>query len=380
MSESTSSEGPEAVAVPVSAPVGDGLAHTVASHYNNLEAGGRERRQESSIIHMRNLNNWIKSQLINQYVKKVEVKQNERGRRRSLHILDLGCGKGGDLLKWQKSNVNHIACCDIAETSIEQAQDRYDQFRHRNRGRIFSAEFHVADCTRERLSEMYKDPEQMFDITSCQFAFHYCFESLPQAERMIQNASERLKPGGFFIGTTPDAYDLISRAREPGLEKFTGPDGTEKVKFGNSIYSVTVPAEWADENHEIPLFGAKYDFHLDQVVNCPEFLVHFPTLTKLAEKSGLILVAKRRFANFFEEFKRPDMEGERLLMKMRALETFSGGDSMDTETKSNYQHAIEASRKISDEQNLNHPPTVGTLSRKEWEAASIYIIFAFLKL
>ena len=43
--------------------------------------------------------------------------------------------------------------------------------------------------------------ELLFDIVSCQFAFHYCFESLEQAECMIRNAAERLKPGGFFIGT-----------------------------------------------------------------------------------------------------------------------------------------------------------------------------------
>jgi hypothetical protein len=43
--------------------------------------------------------------------------------------------------------------------------------------------------------------ELLFDIVSCQFAFHYCFESLEQAECMLRNASERLKPGGYFIGT-----------------------------------------------------------------------------------------------------------------------------------------------------------------------------------
>lgn len=26
---------------------------------------------------------------------------------------------------------------------------------------------------------------------------------------MLRNACERLRPGGFFIGTTPDAYELV---------------------------------------------------------------------------------------------------------------------------------------------------------------------------
>ena len=48
-----------------------------------------------------------------------------------------------------------------------------------------------------------------FDVCSCQFSFHYCFESLPQAECMLQNAVENLKLGGYFIGTTPNSYELV---------------------------------------------------------------------------------------------------------------------------------------------------------------------------
>lgn len=47
------------------------------------------------------------------------------------------------------------------------------------------------------------------DIVSCQFSFHYCFESLPQAENMVRNAAECLRPGGYFIGTIPDAYEIM---------------------------------------------------------------------------------------------------------------------------------------------------------------------------
>ena len=28
-------------------------------------------------------------------------------------ILDLGCGKGGDLLKWQKGRVDHVICAGV---------------------------------------------------------------------------------------------------------------------------------------------------------------------------------------------------------------------------------------------------------------------------
>ena len=47
------------------------------------------------------------------------------------------------------------------------------------------------------------------DLTSCQFAFHYSFETYDQAEMMLQNACEHLRPGGYFIGTTPDSNKLV---------------------------------------------------------------------------------------------------------------------------------------------------------------------------
>ena len=51
----------------------------------------------------------------------------------------------------------------------------------------------------------------------------------------------------------------------------------EGMSFGNDVYRVTFLGE---EKDKLPLFGAKYDFHLEGVVDCPEFLVHFPTLVK----------------------------------------------------------------------------------------------------
>jgi len=56
---------------------------------------------------------------------------------------------------------------------------------------------------------MYKNPEQKVDIASCQFSFHYSFESLPQAEMMLKNAVESLNLGGYFVGTTPNSQELV---------------------------------------------------------------------------------------------------------------------------------------------------------------------------
>ena len=70
-----------------------------------------------------------------------------------INVLDLACGKGGDLLKWQKANVDHVIMADIASTSIEQCKERYSKLEKESRNRhsrerLFTTEFYAADCTK----------------------------------------------------------------------------------------------------------------------------------------------------------------------------------------------------------------------------------------
>ncbi len=50
------------------------------------------------------------------------------------------------------------------------------------------------------------------------------------------------------------------------------------MEFGNDVYKVSFKTKSKDD---LPLFGAEYDFHLAESVNCPEFLMYFPLLEKL---------------------------------------------------------------------------------------------------
>lgn len=50
-------------------------------------------------------------------------------------------------------------------------------------------------------------------------------------------------------------------------------EASETNSFGNDVYSVKF-----EKKGEYPLFGCKYDFHLEEVVDVPEFLVYFPLL------------------------------------------------------------------------------------------------------
>jgi len=344
-----------------------GLGSLVARHYDNLPEKGKDQRKDSRIYFMRNFNNWTKSVLIQEYVDKLRQSHLGDGRPR-INVLDIACGKGGDLMKWQKSNVSHVVGVDIASTSIEQCKQRYQDMKERNRGRLFSGEFFAADCTKARIQESYQDKDIQFDLVSCQFAFHYCFESLPQAEQMLQNISENMRRGAYFIGTTPDSRDIMARLQ-----------GSSTNSFGNNVFSVTFPENY-DKTTPPRLFGEEYTFHLEEVVDCPEFLVHFPSFVKLAEKYGLMLVGNERFQNYFkkktENKKNPDDqwrvdENKKLLNRMNALECYPNSKYVGEENQ--YDHAQE-------EHQQGEGKTFGTLTKDEWEALTIYIVFAFRKI
>lgn len=49
----------------------------------------------------------------------------------------------------------------------------------------------------------------------------------------------------------------------------------EGLEFGNDVFQIKF-----ENKEEFPLYGCKYDFHLEGVVDCPEFLVYFPLLEK----------------------------------------------------------------------------------------------------
>ena len=208
--------------------------------------------------------------------------------------------------------------------------------------KLFTADFITCDATRGRLREKYKDPTIELNLVSCQFAFHYSFESIRQAECMLRNAAECLKTGGFFIGTMPDANEIMRRQQE-----------AKSKSFGNDVYQI----EFQCDPDYPPLFGAKYHFKLDNVVDCPEFIVHFPTLVKLAMKYGLELVRKERFDEYY---KQPIVNGKYLLEKMQALETCSDLDNSKLNDPE-YTHVKDHFN------NGRGIKKVGTLSKAEWE-------------
>ncbi|VDN54457.1 unnamed protein product [Dracunculus medinensis] len=197
----------------------------VIEHYNSVPNTGIREREGVRIYYLRCFNNWIKTKLFN----KAEILLREQGRS-NLVGLDLCCGKGGDLLKWNHMDVSHV----VFTVKL-----------------VFRLIFF-----QEHLKDLYKNPAIEFDLCSCQFSFHYAFETERQARVMIRNAIEMLKPGGLFLGTLPEAERIMFFLRK-GFGCYS--NDVVRLTYGDQEL-------FQKENYRPPIFGAKFHFALEEQV------------------------------------------------------------------------------------------------------------------
>lgn len=141
---------------------------------------------------MRKDHNLIKRQMINEFVKP------------GAKVLDCGCGRGGDLLKWQSVQAK-VTCVDPDPESLEEAKRRAKEIG-------FKAKFVLGD--------IHKVTNGPFDIVCYNFSLHY--------EKNFETIVSSVKPGGLLIGLVPDPDRLET-------EWFMDRLGNTCIRDGNTL-------------------------------------------------------------------------------------------------------------------------------------------------
>ncbi|KAG8884850.1 mRNA cap guanine-N7 methyltransferase [Tulasnella sp. 331] len=323
----------------------------VALHYNARPEVGVDKRKDSPIIGLKSFNNWIKSVLIATFA--VPALQsspteplpqpptyNNHGRRPPPppgrgKALDMGCGKGGDLQKWSKARIAAYVGLDIASLSVDQAFHRWEDLTRRSGNQHkFDGEFATLDCYQAPLADALNPRwlQTPFDVVSMQFCMHYALESESKVRIMLDNVTRYLRRGGVFIGTVPNSHLLMERLDEI-------PADATDLSWGNSVYTVRF------DDRVRKTYGQRYSFFLkDAVDDVPEYVVHWEEFEKLASSYGLTLKYKKEFHQVFEENQEHNEFGP-LLQKMNVVDA-NGESHMDED---------------------------------QWEAANVYLAFAFEK-
>lgn len=224
----------------------------------------KSERAKSYFFNMRRFHNNVKRQLYDKYTKNIDK------------LLDLACGKGGDLDKWVSNNIKTVIGFDIDEKSIIEAQRRVREYKSRTNTHV---EVYVKDLSKNVI-EGNKD----CDVVTSMFAFHYFFESSDTFNTIMSSIDNNLKEGGYFMGTMFDGASLRKVLKDGD---YTLKDDGE-VKFNINVYKSLTDTP----------FGNRIGVYLkDTVLDVPmdEYVVYFDKFVELMNKRGYELVETKMF-------------------------------------------------------------------------------------
>jgi mRNA (guanine-N7-)-methyltransferase len=269
----------------------------------NILDPGNEGRKASRVLFLRTFNNWVKATMINKYTFLL-------GRNReNLSILDLCCGRGGDLEKFFRSKVQIYVGSDLAQESLKNAMDRFEKLKNEKfKDLKCKCYFICEDLSSSKNNLMVRIPNEIyFDFVSCQFALHYHFETEVRLRTFLKNVVERLNHGGYFIGTIIDSNVMVKRLRESKSDN-KNIYRNDKFTFGNEYYAVKFSQKRFPKDKP---FGIKYGFYLEDSIDkrdasgqinfVEEYLIIFEKLVEICEEFDLYLVDSKNLHEFYDE-------------------------------------------------------------------------------
>lgn len=134
----------------------------------------------SNFYNMRKLHLFIKGTLIRKYSNPGDK------------VFDVSVGRYGDMHNYYKAGIRHITGIDPDKNSIEEARKRSLVYPD------LKSLLSVDTISNSSISV----PLEQYDTIVCNFTMHYLFANKNMLHNSIKNISERLKVGGYFIGTT----------------------------------------------------------------------------------------------------------------------------------------------------------------------------------
>lgn len=109
------------------------------------------------------------------------------------HVLDVGCGFGGDLQKWNSHNV-YIDMCEPDASALDEAKRRAETLGIR----VNFIHGDILQC-----------PNKLYDIICYNFSIHYIFENKNIFIQSIKSIRKHLKKGGILVGCIPDCERIL---------------------------------------------------------------------------------------------------------------------------------------------------------------------------
>jgi hypothetical protein len=210
-------------------------------------------------------------------------------------LIDYAVGKAGDFPKWIDAKLSFVLGIDLSKDNIENRLDgacaRFLNYRKKfhsmpyalfvngnsnvniksgqaifsEKGKqIVHALFNEGPKDEGLLGKgvyrQYGKAADGFNISSCQFALHYFFETIEKLNNFIKNLSECTKVDGYFIGTCYDGNVMFNALR--GVEK--GNSITFRIK-DTKVWEVTKDYSKTTFDNDISCVGYAIDVYQDSI-------------------------------------------------------------------------------------------------------------------
>jgi len=152
------------------------------------------------------------------------------------HVLDCGCGRGGDLQKWAAVNAK-VDAIDPDPESIQEAQRRAKKM---NLDICFLG---IGDI---------RHVSGQWDVVCYNFSIHYIFQDQKTLDESIKAISRAVRPGGLLIGIAPEKIRIETMCHPSGI--FTDSLGNTIQNFSHhaSIKLIDGPF-YSGETRDEPL-------------------------------------------------------------------------------------------------------------------------------
>lgn len=209
-------------------------------------------------------NNFIKSVIISDLIKEGST------------VLDIGGGKGQDILKYLHQNIKRLVLIDSSPSQVEEAKKRCEKYKHFNVTHVDDA-FNYESFGNAMQRCGLKSWKEQFDVVSSQLAFHYAFFDINTAKQALKIVADALKPKGLFILTIPNGE----------IMKLMNKDRKE-MHFSSGNVSIKLVD---DNSYVMSICGT------DSPV---EPIVTKDLLTNLAKEEGLDLLFYNTFSEIFK--------------------------------------------------------------------------------
>lgn len=275
---------------------------------------------------MRAFHNYIKTNMIQTYCSIKTYYDNNKIMKKKLDILDVCAGRGGDLFKFYKANINSAVCIDKVEKGLCSGSDsaiyRYNTMKKRYPDSP-PIKFIVANtCMKldylnqykysnineiniKNIKEIFGEDEnsknyKTFDVFNIQFAIHYMFENKDTFNALCYNINKYLNQDGYVLITTFDGNIVHNSFINNHIKKISSIDENNLIlydiikKYSDKIDLNNLVGD-SNLGLQIDIFNSIYsEKYIPEYIVNPKFLIE-----EFHKRCSLKLIDTDLFQNFY---------------------------------------------------------------------------------